>query len=96
MSVALNCLLMKPELNDNYFDEIAYRESGGKTTPLDSASRYNLSNEYNYLGKYQMGTAALVEAGFYQGKVYNSTQIYDDSKWTILAKSLGINSVNDF
>jgi|GEM_PF-2257754 len=87
---------MKPNLNNDYFDEIAYRESGGKTTPLDSPLRYNLTNEYSYLGKYQMGTAALVEAGFYQGKVYNLTQIYDDSKWTGLAKSLGVDSASDF
>lgn len=87
---------MKPELSDDYFNEIAFRESGGRLKPLDSPSRYSISNEYNYLGKYQMGTAALVEAGFYQGKVYSSTQIYDDSKWSPLAKSLGVNSVNDF
>ncbi len=87
---------MTLQISSTYYDEIAFRESGGKSKPLDSLLRYNTVNSYNYIGKYQMGTAALIEAGFYQGPVYKTNQIYDNSKWSPLAISMGINSVADF
>ena len=39
-----------------YFDAIGQRESGGD---------YGIRNNWGYLGKYQMGESALVDAGYY-------------------------------
>lgn len=38
-------------------DAIGQRESGG---------RYNIKNSIGYLGKYQLGEAALIDAGYYK------------------------------
>ncbi len=39
----------------------------------ESSGRYNIQNEYGYLGKYQMGEQALVAAGYYKPKLnYNN------------------------
>jgi len=42
----------------DFLRALGYRESGG---------RYNIENSYGYLGKYQMGEMALIEAGYYKG-----------------------------
>ena len=49
-------------------------------------------NHLDYLGKYQMGNAALIEAGLYSGAVSPDVQRWDDSKWTAAARSLGVTS----
>ena len=69
---------MSAPVSKSYFDKIATEESGGleiwdknqrKTVPfpLDDPSRYGINNQYDYLGKYQMGTGALKQAGLYNG-----------------------------
>ena len=62
---------MTAPVSSAYFDVIAQRESGGVTPAfgLTSEARYEIVNTLDYLGKYQMGNAALVEAGFYTGSV---------------------------
>jgi len=48
-------------MKGNYRDflrALGYRESGGL---------YGIENKYGYLGKYQMGEAALKDAGYYKG-----------------------------
>jgi len=50
-------------MKGNYRDflrALGYRESGG---------RYWIENRYGYLGKYQMGEAALKDAGYYKGDI---------------------------
>jgi Ca2+-binding RTX toxin-like protein len=90
---------MTAPVSSNYFDVIAEHESGGVTASLglDSAARYAIVNTLDYLGKYQMGNAALIEAGFYTGAVSgDGTQAWDDTKWTALARSYGVSSRADF
>ncbi len=43
---------------EDFLRALGYRESGG---------RYGIVNKYGYLGKYQMGEAALKDAGYYKG-----------------------------
>jgi hypothetical protein len=85
-------------VTSTYYDEIAKRESGSDIvkTPLNSSARYGATNSYNYLGKYQMGTAAMVDAGLYSGPIQSATQIWDDTKWTAKAIGLGITSKATF
>src|SRR5436190_6924089 len=86
---------MTAPVSSAYFDVIAERESGGVTPTfgLTSEARYEIVNTLDYLGKYQMGNAALVEAGFYTGAVSgDDPQIWDDTKWTALAHSYGVSS----
>src|SRR5438552_5020263 len=90
---------MTAPVSSTYFDVIAERESGGVTPTfgLTSQARYEIVNTLDYLGKYQMGDAALVEAGFYTGSVSgDGVQVWDDTKWTALARSLGVSSRADF
>ena len=79
---------------DAYYDVIAGRESGAPTAlyTLASPARYALVNQLDYLGKYQMGTAALIEAGLYRGAVSHGVQRWDDTQWTAAARSLGVAS----
>lgn len=44
---------------DDWLEAIGQRESSGN---------YSAVNSYNYLGKYQMGEGALMDAGYYKGK----------------------------
>ena len=86
---------MTAPASDAYYDVIAARESGGVTPTfgLTSQARYEIVNTLDYLGKYQMGDAALVEAGFYMGSVSgDGVQVWDDTKWTALARSFGVSS----
>src|SRR3954465_12371685 len=90
---------MTAPVSSTYFDVIAERESGGVTPTfgLTSQARYEIVNTLDYLGKYQMGNAALIEAGFYTGAVSgDGTQVWDDTKWTALARSNGVASRADF
>jgi hypothetical protein len=48
---------MKGDYND-FLRALGYRESSGL---------YGIENRYGYLGKYQMGEAALKDAGYYKG-----------------------------
>ncbi len=65
-----------------YLDALGQRESG---------KDYQAVNQYGFLGKYQMGEAALIDAGYYQK---DGTKINDFSgAWT--GKN-GINSKEDF
>lgn len=55
--------------NRNYQDylaALARRESGGQPDP------YRAVNRAGYLGKYQMGELALIDAGFYKRDRTNS------------------------
>jgi hypothetical protein len=49
----------------NFLDDLGARESGGN---------YKAFNKYGYAGKYQMGEAALVDAGYYKksSRKYNN------------------------
>src|SRR3954469_13895951 len=82
-----------------YFDLIAQRESGPVTASfgLTAPARYAIVNTLDYLGKYQMGNAALVEAGLYNGAVSgDDRQVWDNTKWTALAHSYGVFSRADY
>src|SRR3954469_24555686 len=89
---------MSAPVTQAYFDLIASRESGEVTARLSltSAARYAVVNTLDYLGKYQMGTGALTEAGFYTGPVSYDDQAWDDTKWTPLARSYGVATRADF
>src|SRR3954468_2496464 len=90
---------MTAPVSSAYFDVIAQRESGGVTPTfgLTSEARYEIVNTLDYLGKYQIGNAALIEAGFYTGAGSgDGVQVWDDTKWTALAHSFGVASRSDF
>ena len=67
----------------DFLEDLGARESGGN---------YKRVNKFGYLGKYQMGEAALVDCGYYKKQVrrYNN-----DWTGTFLGKD-GVNSVTDF
>lgn len=66
----------------DFLDALGKRESGGN---------YKAFNKYGYAGKYQMGEAALIDAGYYKKKgSYNN-----DWSGTFLGKD-NINSITDF
>lgn len=58
----------------------------------ESAGNYKAFNRYGYAGKYQMGEAALVDAGYYQkpSRIYNN-----DWSGHFLGKD-GVSSIQDF
>ena len=62
---------------DEFLNALGFRES---------TDNYALVNSYGYMGRYQMGGAALEEAGFKDA----------DGNWTELANSYGIYSKEDF
>lgn len=75
--------------NRNYQDylaALAKRESGGQADP------YQAVNKHGYLGKYQMGKLALIDAGFYR-KDGSSNNDFHDHKWT---GKHGVHSREDF
>src|SRR5256885_17227482 len=83
---------MTAPISSTYFDVIAERESGGVTPTfgLTSQARYEIVNTLDYLGKYQMGNAALVEAGFYTVAVRgDGVQARDDTERSAAAGSFG-------
>ena len=69
-------------LND-FLNNLGARESGGN---------YRALNKYGYAGKYQMGEAAMIDAGYYTkpSRVYNN-----DWKGKFLGKD-GVFSIEDF
>src|SRR5438552_17704606 len=90
---------MTAPVSSTYFDVIAERESGGVTPTfgLTSEARYEIVNTLDYLGKYQMGNAALVEAGFYTGSASgDGVKVWDDTKWTALARSFSVSRRDAF
>lgn len=66
----------------DFFDALGKRESGGN---------YQAFNKYGYAGKYQMGEAALIDAGYYKknGK-YNN-----DWSGTFTGRD-NVHSINEF
>jgi len=68
---------------EDFLNDLGARESGGN---------YKAFNRYGYAGKYQMGEAALVDAGYYKkvSKVYNN-----DWRGTFTGKD-GIYSIQGF
>ena len=67
----------------NFLNDLGARESGGK---------YNILNKYGYAGKYQMGEAALVDAGYY---VKKNGKYNNDWTGTFIGKD-GVKSIKDF
>ena len=66
-----------------FLNDLGARESGGN---------YRAFNKYGYAGKYQMGEAALVDAGYYQK---TSRRYNNDWSGKFLGKD-GVNSIQDF
>ena len=58
----------------------------------ESAGNYKAFNRYGYAGKYQMGEAALVDAGYYQKP---SRRFNNDWSGNFLGKD-GVKSIQDF
>ena len=54
-----------------YFEAIGQRES---------SRNYAIKNDWGYLGKYQMGESALVDAGYYKKNVKSLSEYNND--WT--------------
>ena len=55
---------------DDFYNDLGARESGGN---------YKAVNTAGYIGKYQMGEAAMVDAGYYKRKPNNNY----NNKWDI-------------
>ena len=66
-----------------FLNDLGARESGGN---------YNAFNKYGYAGKYQMGEAALIDAGYYKkpSRIYNN-----DWRGEFTGKD-GVWSIQDF
>ncbi|MDR7867900.1 MAG: hypothetical protein RIN56_13925 [Sporomusaceae bacterium] len=76
-----------------YLDKLGERESSN-----DYRAR---NKEYGYIGKYQMGDAALADAGFYYDYLDDGAPKANYSNkfngtWTDKAKAYGVNSYEDF
>ncbi|HIS83060.1 TPA: hypothetical protein IAD41_05585 [Candidatus Scatenecus faecavium] len=69
---------------DDFYNDLGARESGGN---------YKAVNTAGYIGKYQMGEAAMVDAGYYKRKPNNNYNNKWDGEFT--GKD-GIYSVEDF
>lgn len=68
---------------DNFLNDLGARESGGK---------YKAFNKYGYAGKYQMGEAALIDAGYYKKPSGNY-----NNDWTgVFSGKDGVYSIQDF
>ena len=66
-----------------FLNNLGARESGGN---------YKAFNRYGYVGKYQMGEAALIDAGYYRKP---SRRYNNDWSGEFLGKD-GVNSIQDF
>lgn len=66
-----------------FLNALGIRESGGN---------YKAYNRYGYAGKYQMGEAALIDAGYYRKP---SRRYNNDWSGEFLGKD-GVNSIQDF
>lgn len=69
---------MKQFLND-----LGARESGGN---------YKAFNKYGYAGKYQMGEAALIDAGYYK----KASRVYNNDWSGVFTGKDNVYSINDF
>lgn len=80
LAVVALCLSLFQQVNRDYtvfLEALGTRESSGQ---------YQAKNQYGYLGKYQLGTPALQDAGF----------LDDEGNWTELAGRYDIFSEEDF
>ena len=78
---------MQKNINSKeFFEGIGQRESSGN---------YKARNKSGYLGKYQMGESALVDAGYYRKKVSSWKDYNNDWSGTFIGKD-GVYSVQDF
>ena len=68
---------------ENFLDDLGVRESGGN---------YKAFNRFGYAGKYQMGEAALVDAGYY----YKPSGIYNNDWKGAFRGRDGVYSIQDF
>lgn len=68
---------------ENFYNDLGARESGGK---------YTIINKWGYVGKYQMGEAAMVDAGYYKK---SSGNYNNDWKGEFTGKD-GVYSLDDF
>lgn len=60
----------------------------------ESSNRYNIKNYAGYLGRYQMGELALIDAGYYN-RDYSGGNNWVGN-WTDKADKDGVDSKNDF
>ena len=67
----------------DFLNDLGARESGGN---------YQAFNKYGYAGKYQMGEAALIDAGYYK----KASKIYNNDWSGVFTGKDGINSIQDF
>lgn len=67
----------------NFLNDLGARESGGN---------YKALNKYGYAGKYQMGEAALIDAGYYK----KASRIYNNDWSGVFLGKDGVNSLQDF
>ena len=68
---------------EQFLNDLGARESGGN---------YKAFNKYGYAGKYQMGEAALIDAGYYQ----KPSKIYNNDWSGFFTSKDGVNSIQDF
>ena len=66
-----------------FLNDLGARESGGN---------YKAFNKYGYAGKYQMGEAALIDAGYYK----KPSCIYNNDWSGIFTGKDGVKSIQDF
>jgi hypothetical protein len=72
----------------------SYEEFLEDIRKAESSNRYTIENPYGFLGAYQMGEAALIDAGFY---LPDGTKKNDwTGTWTSKAQGMGIHSKADF
>lgn len=69
---------------DDFFEALGQHESGGD---------YRKINTINFMGKYQMGEASLIDLGYYKPDGKDPDNLYQNKFWT--GKD-GINSKEDF
>ena len=63
-----------------------YKDYASKIGDIESTDNYQCVNQYGYMGRYQMGNLALIEAGYMD---------FDDN-WTEYAVSKGVNNQDSF
>jgi hypothetical protein len=72
-----------------------YDDFLAKLRKLEGSSNYTVINYDGYLGAYQMGEEALIEAGLYEGDTTPSIRDWQ-GEWTGKAHAMGIKSPADF
>ena len=66
-----------------FLNDLGARESGGN---------YKAFNKFGYAGKYQMGEAALIDAGYYR----KNSRYYNNDWSGIFTGKDNVNSIKDF